>query len=193
VGATNILGRLAASIGALQEIEPSFIPVLDVPFGGVMLALPALIACGLLKNLDQHFQLPKGYYGLQSIFLLLAFMALARIKSIEDVRYYAPGEWGKLLGLDRIPEVKTLRDKLKYLAENGKVTEWSAGLCKQWMQTDIQATAVFYVDGHVRVYYGSQTQLPKHYVAREKLCLRATVDYWVNAMDGIHFFMLIKL
>src|SRR2546430_16444803 len=45
----------------------------------------------------------------------------------------------------------------------------------------------FYFDGHVRVYHGDQTALPRHYVARERLCLRATTDYWVNAMDGQPF------
>jgi hypothetical protein len=44
--------------------------------------------------------------------------------------------------------------------------------------------------GHVRVYYGSAKRLPKHYVARERLCLSATVDYWVNAMDGKPFFVV---
>ncbi len=43
------------------------------------------------------------------------------------------------------------------------------------------AAAVLYVDGHVRVYYGSTKQLPKHYIARQRLCLSATADYWVNA------------
>jgi predicted nucleic acid-binding Zn-ribbon protein len=42
----------------------------------------------------------------------------------------------------------------------------------------------------VRVYHGHQTELPRHYVARQKLCLRATTDYWVNAMDGQAFFVL---
>jgi len=28
----------------------------------------------------------------------------------------------------------------------------------------------FYCDGHVRVYHGNQTALPRHYVARERLC-----------------------
>ncbi|MGH8606457.1 MAG: putative transposase, partial [Gammaproteobacteria bacterium] len=32
--------------------------------------------------------------------------------------------------------------------------------------------------------------LPKHYVARERLCLRATIDYWVNALDGQPFFVV---
>jgi hypothetical protein len=47
-----------------------------------------------------------------------------------------------------------------------------------------EETPALYVDGHVRVYHGKTKQLPKHYVARERLCLSATVDYWVNAMDG---------
>jgi hypothetical protein len=41
-----------------------------------------------------------------------------------------------------------------------------------------------------RVYNGHQTKLPRHYVARQKLCLRATSDYWVNAMDGQPFFVV---
>jgi len=50
----------------------------------------------------------------------------------------------------------------------------------------------YYCDGHVRVYHGEKTPLPRHYVARERLCLRATVDYWVNAMDGQPFLYVNK-
>jgi hypothetical protein len=32
------------------------------------------------------------------------------------LRYVAPGEWGKLMGLDRIPEVRTLRQKITQLS-----------------------------------------------------------------------------
>lgn len=53
-----------------------------------------------------------------------------------------------------------------------------------------EQASVLYIDGHVRVYHGQQTQLPKHHVTRQKLCLRATTDYWVNAMDGQPFFMV---
>jgi prepilin-type processing-associated H-X9-DG protein len=190
VGACNVLARMAASVGELTAVKPVFQAVLDVPNGGVLLALPALLAVGLLHQAHKYFQLPKGYYGLESLFLMLAFLGLARLPSLEQLRYCAPGEWGKLLGLDRIPEVRTVRKKLALLCDQQQASSWSAELCAQWMGEDPEQAAVLYVDGHVRVYHGHQTELPRHYVARQKLCLRATTDYWVNAMDGQPFFVL---
>jgi hypothetical protein len=193
VGAQDVMGRVAASIGDLESVVPEFQPVVDVPNGGVLFALPALLAMGLLKYTEQFFKLPKGYYGLDSLFLLLAFMALTRLKSIESLRYCAPGEWGKLLGLDRIPEARTLRNKVHLLShDKTQVKGWSAELCCYWMELAPEQAGVLYIDGHVRVYNGQQTQLPKHHVARQKLCLRATTDYWVNAMDGQPFMVVNK-
>lgn len=192
MGATKTLGRVAVSLGMLQAPEPAFESSLDVTYAGVLLALPALLVCGLLHHTEKHFLLPRGYYRLDSIFLLLAFMALSRIKAVEDLRYAAPGEWGKALGLDRIPEAKTLRRKIKSLSNAEQPSQWAADLSKRWMHQEPEAAAVFYLDGHVRVYSGCQTALPKHYVSRQKLCLRATVDYWVNAMGGRPFFFLNK-
>src|SRR6266704_795549 len=165
----------------------------DVPKGGVLLALPALLAVGLLRHTAALYQIPKGFYGIASIFLLLALQALARIKSIEQLRYVAPGEWGNLLGLDRIPEVRTLRQKLEILChEAGRAMRWNTELAKEWIAGQRESEMVFYVDGHVRVYHGDLTPLPHHYVARERLCLRATTDYWINAMDGQPFLYINK-
>jgi len=190
MGAADVAGRLAASVGELDAVAPDFTPALDVPNGGLLCALPALLAVGLLEGFERHLQLPKGYYGLDSLLLLLAFMALSRLESIESLRYSAPGEWGKLLGLDRVPEVRTLREKIKRLAQDDRPKQWSAALCERWMAAAPEQAGVLYIDGHVRVYNGSQTRLPRHYVARQRLCLRATTDYWVNAMDGQPFFVV---
>jgi hypothetical protein len=48
------------------------------------------------------------------------------------------------------------------------------------------------VDGHVRVYHGKQTNLPKRYVTREKLCLSGVTDYWVNDAVGKPFFVVTR-
>ena len=189
----NTEARLAASVGKLDEpVAPDFQAVQDVPKGGVLFALPALLVTGLLKTCGDFFKLSKGYYGLDSLLLILAFTALVRVKSIESLRYSAPGEWGKLIGLDRIPEVRTLRNKIKQLTQDNGPQQWSEALCKEWMQDAPEQAGILYIDGHVRVYNGQQTQLPRHYVARQKLCLRATTDYWVNAMDGQPFMVINK-
>ena len=109
VGAQDTVGRLLASLGKVGPVDSRFEACADVPKAGVLLALPGLLASGLWEHTEEHFQLPRGYYGLVHLFLLVAFLALARIKSLEGLRYCAPGEWGKVLGLDRIPEVRTLK------------------------------------------------------------------------------------
>jgi len=190
VAAHNVIGRLAASIGGCGPVAPRFEAALDVPHGGVLCALPALLAMGLLDGTEKYFTLPPGYYAPDSLLLLLSFMTLSRMETIEELRHDAPGEWGKLLGLDRAPEVRTLREKVHEMSHSGKPKEWSASLCQGWMEGEPTQADVLCIDGHVRVYHGQQTQLPKHYVAREKLCLRATVDYWVNAMDGQPFMVI---
>src|SRR5680860_39003 len=163
---------------------------MDVSNAGVLFALPALLANGLLDRHSEIFSIPKGFYSLAQIFILLAFMALNRIKSIERLRYAPPGEYGKLLGLDRIPEVKTLRAKLKIMATPEAVSTWGAHLSRQWMEENPQAAGILYVDGHVRLYHGSQTKLPRRFVSRQRLCLRGTTDYWVNDQTGLPFFVV---
>jgi len=193
VGTTRTLDRVAAATGLLDGAAPCFEPAEDIPNGGVLCALPALLALGLLRHAEGHFTLPKGFYPMESIFLLLAYLALGRVPSVEQLRYQAPGEWGKLLGLDRIPEVKTLREKVGLLAGDAERTaRWSGGLARDWMARDVQAAGVLLIDGHTRVYHGALTKLPRRYVSRERLCLRGTTDYWVNALDGQPFFCVTK-
>jgi len=190
VATHDVAGRIWASLGKGGPAESRFEPSADVPKAGVLLALPALLASGLWKHTEEHFELPAGYYQLVHLFLLVAFLALARVKSLESLRYCAPGEWGKVLGLDRIPEVRTLREKLQLLGEEKPVSAWAAQLSRQWMAEDPESAGTLHIDGHVRVYHGSAARLPKHYVSRQRLCLRATTDYWVNAADGQPFFVV---
>jgi hypothetical protein len=178
-------------MGQLDGAPIEFEVVDDVPQGGVLCALPALLVSGLLRHTRDTFELPAGYYPIETIFLALGFLALARVASLEALRYEAPGEWGKLLGLDRIPEVRTLREKIGRLCQpSGRAQRWSSALSREWLAGSSESVGTAYVDGHVRVYHGELTQLPRRYVARDRLCLRGTTDYWVNAMDGQPFFVV---
>ena len=161
--ATRTLERVAAALGQLESAPIEFQTAQDIPQGGVLLAVPALLAMGLIRHSMEFYALPRGYYGRSSILLLLAMMALARLKSLEQLRYVAPGEWGNLLGLDRIPEVRTWRAKLEILCQQaGRAVRWNTVLAKEWMGLQPEAEPMFYVDGHVRVYHGQAAQLPRH-------------------------------
>lgn len=190
MGCTRESERIQASFGLVESVHPQFENDVDLEAGGVLLALPSLLVNGLLKFSGQNFELPSGYYGLDSLLIILAFMALLRIKSLESLRYYDPGELGKLVGLDRAPEVKTFRQKILFLSTYGDVVNFCRQLCISWMEDEPDLAGILYVDGHVRVYHGEQTKLPKRYVAREKLCLRGMTDYWINDAVGQPFFVV---
>lgn len=190
MGCVRVEERVLAAFGGLVEAPTRFEAGRDVSGGGVLWALPALLANGLLHRRAECFALAKGFYGVVHVLLLMGFLALARVKSLERLRFEAPGEWGHLLGLDRIPEVHTLRAKLGQMAQGPQVETWSASLSQQWMEQAPELAGRLYLDGHVRVYHGHQTPLPKRYVAREKLCLRGTTDYWINDREGRPFFVV---
>ena len=102
----------------MTEATPVFAePAHAVAHGGVLTALPMLLREGLLSAATRLFRLPAGFYGLSTILLFVACMTLARVRNPEALRYQAPGEWGAILGLDRCPEPKTLRRKLRLLSD----------------------------------------------------------------------------
>ena len=190
---TRPMDRVMAACGMLTSAELEFVAADDVPQGGVLSALPALLTEGLLLHTRSLYALPPGFYPLESLFLYLALLALVRCPSLEKTRYQSPGEWGKLLGLDRMPEVRTLREKITRLCQQeGQAAMWQSRLAREWMASPEHAEGIglFYVDGHVRVYHGSLGPLPRQYVARQKLLLRGTTDYWVNGLGGEPFFVV---
>jgi hypothetical protein len=175
--------RTLAAVGKLDEAAPVFSPNEAVRYAGVLLALPVLVQLGLLDAAKKVYGgLRNGFYGLQATLLTLAFMGLLRIKSPERLKGKSPGELGIVLGLDRIPEMKTLRRKLKEMGARGKSAEFIGELTGQWCDEDLDAIGFVYIDGHVRPYHGRKHSLPKTHVARRRLCMPATTDMWVN--DG---------
>lgn len=112
-------------------------------------------------------------------------MALSRIKNPEQLKTCNPGEFGKILGLDRVPETKCLRARIEYIVDQGKAKELNQELSTVWVNDE--ECWFFYIDGHVRVYHGDKARLTKKYVSRQKLCLAGTTEYWVNDNEGIPF------
>ncbi len=184
------LDRLLAALGLLDDAAPLFQSGARVPGAGVLLALPALVASDVLTVAREVYgTLGPAFYGLRTTVLALLFMALLRLKRPEALKERAPQDLGRVLGLDRAPEVKTLRRKLTRLAALGRAAQFGRALAERRVATRGAALGFLYVDGHVRVYHGQRT-LPKAHVARMRLALPATSDYWVHDAAGEPLFVV---
>ena len=82
VGVKRTLDRALACSGQLAEAEPKFEAAEAVPNAGVLLAVPALKHEGLLAVGARVYRgLSSGFFGLRSVLLTFAFIALLRIKT----------------------------------------------------------------------------------------------------------------
>jgi transposase len=192
VAVKRVLERALAATGGLEEAPPEFERAESVERAGVLLALPVLVAQGFFDLFQKVYgRLTNGFYGLNSVVATLAFMALLRIRTPEQLSSYAPGEFGRLLGLDRAPEVKTLRRKLLELGAREQSLELVDVFARRWIEDQGEEILGFlYVDGHVRPYHGRTHTLPKTWVPRRRLAMPATTDFWVNDTFGDPWFVL---
>ena len=182
--------RLLARLGLLEDAPPLFGSAAAVPRAGVLLALPVLVVSGVFECAQKIYgNLGPAFYGLRTSLLTLLLMAIWRIKRPEGLKEYSPQNLGRVLGLDRAPEVKTLRRKLARLAASGRAAQFGQVLAQQRVALRGEALGFLYTDGHVRVYHG-QHALPKAHVARMRISLPATSDYWVNDSSGDPLFVV---
>ena len=183
--------RALARWGLLGEgAGPVFTPGARYPLAGLLLALPALEATGLLDAARQVYgQLKDGFYGMAATLLTLVFLALAGEPRAEGATRIPPAALGRVLGLDRAPEVKTIRRKLGELAAAGQAAELIMALARRHAAARPHALGFLYVDGHARVYYGTRT-VQKTHVARLKFPAPATMETWVTGQDGDPVFMV---
>jgi hypothetical protein len=184
--------RVLARWGLLGEgAAPVFAPGARYPLAGLLLALPALEGTGLLDAAREVYgRLRDGFYGMGATLLTLVFLALAGEPRAEGATRVPPAALGRVLGLDRAPEVKTIRRKLGELAAAGKAAELIMALARRHAAARPDALGFLYVDGHARVYYGTR-QVQKTHVARLKFPAAATMETWVTDQQGDPVFMVV--
>jgi hypothetical protein len=186
--------RMYAQLGFSYDGEAEVVlePQAGLPFAGVLLAIPALAATGLLDAARQVYGgLRTGVYGLRATMLVLAVLALLRRPRPDHLKGADPATLGDVLGLLRAPEVKTVRRKLAEFARAKKAHLLMEECARRWLAEakDGDELGTLYIDGHVRDYHGKH-KLPKTLVSQRNLCAPATTDYWVNGVDGAPVFVV---
>jgi transposase len=179
------LDRQLAYLGLLDDAAPLFRDGSSVPGAGVLLALPYVIESGLFRiSRKVYGEIGPAFYGLRTTLLTLVLMALLRIKRPEQLKERDPAAFGRLLGLDRAPEVKTLRRGLTRLAAHHCAEQLGAELARLRIDQRGHLMGFLYVDGHVRAYHGEHAISSSAYVPRRHLAMPASTDYWINDRSG---------
>jgi hypothetical protein len=186
IAASNIEERTSAYRGELDATPVNFENCQGVAHGGVLFLVPFLLVTGLFTFKNHYKELDKGYYYIEFVVVLLSFMYLCRIKNPEQLKSISAGEFGKVMGLDRVPEAKCLRKKIKQISDQGKSAQWNMALAHDWSSRE--ENEFYYIDGHVQVYHGHKAILGKKHVSRQKLCLPGIQEFWVNNADGMPYF-----
>jgi len=182
--------RLLACFGLIDDAAALFANATGVPGAGVMFAVPLLVNSGIFAIARKLYGgIGPAFYGLRTTLLMLMVMGLLRIKRPEWLKEFNPADLGRLLGLDRVPEVKSMRRKLTRLASHHRAEQLGFELARRRVEQRGSTMGFLYVDGHVRVYHGKRS-LPKAHVARMRIALPATTDYWVNDQCGDPLFVV---
>lgn len=185
------LERQSARIGVLDEAKPVITQGSSLPLAGSLVILPALMATGLLGAAEKIYGCGRwigkvkkaSFYGLRSLVLCVVFSCLASEPRAEGLTRLDPVAIGRLLGLDRAPEVKRLRARMAELASEGKSDKFGLELAKNHIEANPLAIGVFYVDGHVRAYHG-KADVAKGHLARMRIAMPAESDTWVSDRFG---------
>lgn len=176
--------RVMARFGLIESAPPVFTGCARAPLAGLLLGLPALAATGLAQTAHEVYGgLPNGFYSLDTMLCEGVFRALLGEARAEGAARIDPVALGRVLGLDRAPEVKTIRRKIRCLAEAGKAGDWITAMARRHVAARPEQAAVCYVDGHVRAYQGTR-KIAKTHVPRLKFPAPATVETWVCDAAG---------
>jgi transposase len=176
--------RQAARAGLLAEAKPVITEGASLPMAGALVILPALVATGLLDVFSDLYRSTRAaFYGVGSLVLSVVFASLLGEPRAEGLTRLDPVDVGRLLGLDRVPEVRTLRRRTEELASLGRADQLIERLARHHLQATAELSGIFYVDGHVRAYHGAR-EVQKAHVARVRLAMPAEVDTWVGDRNG---------
>ncbi len=178
------LDRFLARFGWLTQAEPRFVPGHNLAFVGALLLVPALVGTGFFRVVESVYgALKNGFYGLRHTVMTLALMMALRRPRAEHLKGASPAALGRLLGLDRAPEVKTLRRRLKEIAGLAKADQLMLGFARHLAGVDPSEFTFLYGDAHVKAYYGKR-RIPKAFVTQRRVAMRAASDLWLNDAHG---------
>ena len=172
---TEVGGTRLASLARLGEVEVS------CRYAGAMLLhafLTRLDAEGILSSLPRG---PARRYDAASLVLASTFSFALGASSLEGAKHLVVADAGALVGAEAFPHLRTLRPRLRALAEVSDPIAIQSAFAKAMLGCDDRPPDVFYIDDHFVTYWGA-APVAKGYNTRRHLAEPGRDDTFV--VDG---------
>ena len=172
--------RMLARLGKLQDAEPLFAPCHRLSCAGAFLAVAVLAEDPYLRISQRFYRpFPAAFYGRRTMLITLMLMVLLRIKRPEQLRRHHVLMLGRVLGLDRTPEVKTVRRNLRHFENQGGASELMGQIAKARVADYDGEMRIIDVDGHMAAYSG-KVKIGETYDPRCRRVSKGHTASWVN-------------
>lgn len=147
----------AASPGDRAMLPPPLVGAMTPSrYTGAMLLHPFLSRLGADEILAS---LPAGAarnYDASSLVLASTFGFALGIGSLEGAKHLRASDAGALVGLERFPDLRTLRPRLRALATSADPLDIQGAFAKAMLTTDEAPPDLYYVDDHFVTYWGAR-------------------------------------
>lgn len=171
--------------------EPKWESSVRSKYAGAFLYVIPLSVFGLVEVGKKWYGELKGTprYGFRETVLSVFLMCVLRFRTVEDFKRVARGDFGVLLGRDQSPSLRTLRRRLEELAAVGGSEGFLRDMARRYLDVELVRLGVFYIDGHVKVYYGNRN-LPKVWCSKRRSAQRGIEQYYVHGEKGRPLFFV---
>ena len=124
-------------------------------YAGGLLFAPLLARYNFVPTLSRIITIgTHAGYRLEELGLTLFYLDVFGFGSLEDFKRAYPEEFGVLLGRTQSPSLFTLRRFLHKVRKLGKGEALIDGFALGYLESDLAAWGVMYIDGHFLPYYG---------------------------------------
>jgi len=148
-------------------------------YAGAMLLHPFLERLGAPEVLSALPQRAARRYDAASLVLSSSFAFALGISSLEGAKHLRAGDAGALVGLESFPHLRTLRPRLRALAEVSDPLSIQRAFAAAMLASDEAPPEIFYVDDHFVTYWGARP-VAKGYNIRRHLAEPGRDDTFVT-------------
>ena len=163
----------------------------NVPFGGAVLALPALIESGLFEQTLTLFPtwIDRGF--VEMAMFMISTMVLSEPANLESLQRVSPANWREILCGSKLPDTDSLVDLIGLIRKNpSAVAGWQGSMADKWIFSRRRLKAILVGKGYQRVLLEEPGITSSVDRARDSLLAHGWVEPWFRFFNGANMLLI---